>query len=269
MSSKSKSANISQLFSTAKTEGELSVGAVNALTVVDLGAQIQPALGIPAMDIQQSEVVLVAMKIDDSGSISMGGNEQSVRDGHNLVIDAFADSKQMDNILVHTSYLNGKILYPFVLLDQVKRMDGRNYQANGGTPLYDESMVLLATVMAKYLEFADQGVAARTISLIVTDGRDEHSRKVMDPGPIKKVVTEMLKKERHIIAGMGIGQSQAEQDFFRDIFQRMGLRDEWILTPKNTPSEIRKAFQVFSRSSVRASRSAASFSKTAAGGFGQ
>ena len=265
----SKSVNINQLFSTAKTEGELSAGAVNALTVIDLGAQIQSALGISALDVQASEVMLVAMKVDDSGSISASDNEQSVRDGHNLVLDAFADSKQMDNILIHASYLNGKILYPYVLLDQAIRMDGRNYQANGGTPLYDETMVLLATVMAKYLEFADQGVPARTISLIVTDGRDEHSTRVLDPAPIKRVVTEMLKKERHIIAGMGIGQTQTDQDFFRDIFQRMGLRDEWILTPDNTPSEIRKAFQVFSRSSVRASRSAGSFSKTAAGGVGQ
>ncbi|MBU2036718.1 hypothetical protein KJ866_00710 [Patescibacteria group bacterium] len=265
----SKSVNIGQLFSTAKAEGELSAGAINALTVVDLGAQIQPALGISALDVQASEVVIVSMKIDDSGSISAAGNEQSVRDGHNIVVDALGESKQIDNILVQTSYLNGKILYPYVLLDQAKRMDGRNYQANGGTPLYDETMVLLATVMVKYLEFADQGVPARTISLIVTDGRDEHSRKVLDPAPIKKVVTEMLKKERHIIAGMGIGQTQDDKDFFRDIFQRMGLRDEWILTPDNTPSEIRKAFQVFSQSSVRASRSAASFSKTAAGGFGQ
>lgn len=265
----SKSVNINQLFSAAKAEGELSAGAVNALTVVDLGAQIQPALGISALDMPASEVVIVSMKIDDSGSIAASDNEQSVRDGHNLVIDALADSKQLDNILTHTSYLNGKILYPYVLLDQAKRMDGRNYKADGGTPLYDQTMVLLATVMVKYLEFADQGVAARTISLIVTDGYDQHSVKVLDPSPIKKVVIEMLKKERHIIAAMGIGRTDREKEFFRDIFQRMGLRDEWILTPDNTPSEIRKAFQVFSRSSVQASRSAASFSKTAAGGFGQ
>jgi len=55
---------------------------------------------------------------------------------------------------------------------------------------------------------------------------------------------------------------------FRNVFQEMGVRDEWILTPANTESEIRKAFQVFSRSAVRASQSAVSFSQTAMGGFG-
>jgi len=55
---------------------------------------------------------------------------------------------------------------------------------------------------------------------------------------------------------------------FKQVFKEMGLRDEWILTPKTTPSEIRKAFQLFSQSAVRASQNAASFSKTALGGFG-
>ena len=52
----------------------------------------------------------------------------------------------------------------------------------------------------------------------------------------------------------------------RAIFREMGIEDRWILTPGNNPSEIRKAFQVFSQSAVRASR-AASFSQGAVGGF--
>jgi len=49
----------------------------------------------------------------------------------------------------------------------------------------------------------------------------------------------------------------------------MGIPDAWILTPGNNASDIRKAFNVFSQSAVRASQGAGAFSKTALGGFGR
>ena len=53
---------------------------------------------------------------------------------------------------------------------------------------------------------------------------------------------------------------------FRKVFSEMGIPDRWILTPGNSASEIRGAFQMFSQSAVRVSQ-AASFSKSALGGF--
>jgi len=58
-------------------------------------------------DVAASEVVLVTMMPDDSGSIAAAGNARAVRDGHNLVLDALAASKQAGEIFVHTRYLNG------------------------------------------------------------------------------------------------------------------------------------------------------------------
>jgi hypothetical protein len=83
---------------------------------------------------------------------------------------------------------------------------------------------------------------------------------------VKALAQDMLRKEVHIIAAMGIDDKRTD---FHGVFKDMGVRDEWILTPGNSPSEIRKAFQVFSQSAVRASQNAASFSKTALGGFGK
>ena len=62
---------------------------------------------------------------------------------------------------------------------------------------------------------------------------------------------------------MGISDGTTD---FRAVFREMGIEDRWILTPGNNPSEIRKAFQVFSQSAVRASQ-AASFSQGAISGF--
>ena len=73
----------------------------------------------------------------------------------------------------------------------------------------------------------------------------------------------MTRSEAHIVAAMGISDGITD---FRAVFRDMGIEDRWILTPGNNPSEIRRAFQVFSQSAVRASQ-AASFSQGAAGGF--
>jgi hypothetical protein len=54
---------------------------------------------------------------------------------------------------------------------------------------------------------------------------------------------------------------------FRLIATGCGIPDNWVLTPKNTPSEIRKAFALVSQSAVRASQGAQAFSQAAMGGF--
>jgi hypothetical protein len=66
---------------------------------------------------------------------------------------------------------------------------------------------------------------------------------------------------------MGIGDSQ-QALLFRDVFQKMGIRPQWILTPSSDPGEIRKAFDMVSQSAVRASQNATNFSQQAIGGFG-
>lgn len=257
----SKTTNISQLFQDAHDAGDLSMASLNALNIIDPGAQIQNALGVSVDDVQSSEVVLVSQMVDDSGS--MTSNRQIAQDGHNEVLEALKDSSQSSNVLVHTRLLNGKIISPYRALDQAGKLDKSNYHTNLGTPLYDQSISLLGTVIAKAQEFSDNGVPVRTVTLIVTDGADLHSK--ARASDVKALVDDMLNAENHIIAFMGIDDGHTN---FRQIAKNMGIRDEWILTPGNSPKEIREAFALFSQSAVQASQSAASFSKAAMGGFG-
>lgn len=259
--------NVNELLKGAHKEGDLSAASMQALTAnLDIGAQIQAGLGIGAEDVQSSEVVLVTMQPDDSGSIRFGGNSQAIRDGHNEVIKALQATKQKDGILVHNRYLNGDVLYPYVKLDDAVLMTDKNYAPDKGTPLYDQAIVLLGTVLAKTKDFADNGIPVRSVTLLMTDGADLHSRGCAKD--VKALVADMLRKETHIVAAMGFKDQTSGSVDFHDVFREMGIRDEWILTPKTSPSEIRKAFQLFSQSAVRASQNAASFSKTALGGFG-
>jgi hypothetical protein len=268
MTSKSSSgpshAHVSQLFQTAHTEGVLGPAALQALTILDLGAQIQAGLGISVDDVQASEVVLVTVMPDDSGSIQQGGHTKTVCDGHNLVLDALLSSQQKDGILFHTRYLNGQVLNPFRPLEDVVRMHAKNYSADQGTPLYDQAVVLLGTVLAKAQEFTGNGVSARTVTLLITDGADCHSRSAR-PRDVAALVNDLRRAENHIVAGMGIDDGSTD---FRKVFREMGIEDKWILTPGQSAQDIRRAFQVFSQSAVRVSQGAASFSRTVLGGFG-
>jgi hypothetical protein len=257
--------DLSQLFQSAQAEGILSNDSLQALNVHDIGAQIQAGLGIHVDDVAASEVVLVTIMPDDSGSIQYAGNAAIVRAGHNTVLDALLNSNQKDNILVHTRYLNGFVLYPYCSVSQATRMNEQNYNPNQGTPLYDQTVVLLGTVLAKAQEFADNGVPVRTVTLIISDGADAHSHRA-SAKTVRSLIQDMLRTESHIIAAMGI--DDGGQTDFHQVFREMGIQEQWILTPGNSQKEIHKAFQVFSQSAVRASQSVGSFSQTSLGGFG-
>ena len=256
--------NIKKLFQDAEDEGKLSPASLQVLNVVDLGAQIQAGLGASVDDVQSSEVVLVTIMPDDSGSIAYANNAGAVRDGHNLVLSALIDSKQRDSILAHNRYLNGRVLYPYCPVVKATKMDASNYDPNLGTPLYDQTVLLLGTVIAKAQEFANNGVPARTVTLIITDGADGGSTWA-SAKDVKNLVRDMNQSECHIVAAMGINDGVTP---FRDVFRSMGIEDRWILTPGKDSADIRKAFLLFSQSAVRASQGGATFSRAAAGGFG-
>ena len=247
-----------KLLDDAHAAGALSADSLNTLDLVDVGAQIQAGLGVSIDDVTASEVVLVTMMPDDSHSIASAGNVDAVRDGHNLVLDALAGSKQSGEVLAHTRYLNGHVLFPYTALEHAQRMTAANYDPRLGTPLFDQAVVVLGTVIAKAQELQQAGIAVRTVTLIITDGGDYGSQRCR-AADVAALVHDMLGQENHVVAAMGISDGTTD---FRAVFRAMGIPDRWILTPGNSSSEIRRAFAVFSQSAVRASAGAQ------LGGFG-
>ena len=79
MTSKNKKApDVSQLFQNAADDGVLSPASMTALSAIDLGQQIQAGLGVSIDDVGASEVVLLTMMVDDSGSIRFAGSFTSL-----------------------------------------------------------------------------------------------------------------------------------------------------------------------------------------------
>lgn len=241
---------VGKLLEDAHAQGVLSAKSLASLDIRDVGAQIQAGLGVTIDDIAASEVVLVTMMPDDSQSIASAGNTDAVRDGHNFVLEALLGSKQSGEVLAHTRYLNGFVLTPYTALEHAVKMNRTNYSPNLGTPLFDQAVVVLGTVIAKSQELAQAGIAVRTVTLIITDGGDYGSTRCK-AADVQALVADMLAQENHIVAAMGISDGTTD---FKAVFRAMGIPDRWILTPGNSASEIRRAFAVFSQSAVRASQ---------------
>ena len=106
-------------------------------------------------------------------------------------------------------------------------MTTANYDPCLGTPLYDQTCVLLGTVIAKSQELAQAGIAVRTVTLIITDGGDYGSTRCK-AADVAALVGDMLAQENHIVAAMGISDGTTD---FKAVFRAMGIPDRWILTP--------------------------------------
>lgn len=280
-------ADAQSLFAQAHEDDVLGLEAMQSLgNIPDLGARINDALGVPADQLQSSEVVLVSIMADDSGSISASGLTEAIRDGHNAVIEALVDSKSNTAIQFYSRLLNGQLIQSYGPIDSANRLDDVNYNPRLGTPLFDGTIEFLGAVMAKAQEYADNGIPCRTVSLIQTDGFDMHSRSTARN--VEPLIRDMRKQETHIVCGFGVedahggfgsGTSNVPTTF-REVFKSMGIADEWIMeatkrkpdgsmrTPEEFKSEVRRMFQVFSQSAIRASQNAASFSQQALGGLG-
>lgn len=265
MSPSSQTPDINDLFKSAVADGSLSPGAFASLNLQDVGYMIQNSLGVAVDQITASKVFLVTLKVDDSTSIRFAGNSQIMRDGVNSVFDALDGVKNKDGILVSCSYLNAGVLFPYVPLAQVVRLDTTNYNPSGWTPLYDQTAAMAGLVVAKAQEFAINGVPVTSASLVISDGHDEGSDRFRTPESVEPIIKDLLLQEKHIFAAMGIDDGGVTN--FQDVFLRMGFRGEWIMTPSNTDKDIRRCFNMFSQTSASASQNAASFSQTIQGGL--
>jgi len=256
---------VANLTKTIIAEAGLSVVANTLLKGNDMAATFDAAVGMPTDLFPCTESMLVLMGIDDSSSIRfVQGNTEAVRDGYNLVLDALKESKADESILITTSCFNTGVLMPFSLLPDAVRMTPQNYNPRGGTPLFDFTFDLLHTALAKTAEYEAASIPVRTITVIITDGADCGSTR-HTAADVAVLVRDMcLKSEKHIVCAIGISDGETD---FDDVFEQMGIPAQWRRTATATASDIRSVFEVFSKSVVRASQCATSFSQTAAGGF--
>ena len=171
------------------------------------------------------------MMPDDSGSIAPAGNTDAVRDGHNFVLDALAQSKQSGEVLAHTRYLNGHVLCPYTALDHAVDDDARELRSAAR-----HAAVRSDRGAARHGD--REGAGARAGRHRGAHGDADHHRRrrlrlarAARPADVKALVADMLAQENHIVAAMGINDGTTD---FREVFRAMGIPDRWILTPGNS-----------------------------------
>jgi len=245
---------VGELMTEAYTEGVLSKDSMQALVAVpEIGAQIERGLGRA-----EDADFLVSVMADDSLSISTSDMEAAVRNGHNLILDVAKE--QAGSCLFHTRFLNGRVLNPYGSADLAKPMTRENYELNpSGTPLYDQTIVLLGTMIAKWRE-APAGSRPRTFSVVISDGDDNRSRG--GPKPVEQLVSDLLLSGDHLVAAIGIDDGHTD---FRRVFGAMGIPGPWILTPEATADQVAEAFKRIANALALGAGSQQAFRQLAAG----
>lgn len=245
------STKIESLLGKAQSLGTLGAQSSQLLSG-HLGAVvIAGAAGKDAEDITASDVTLVTLLVDASSSIYEGKLEDAVREGQHLLVDALSATRERDAILMAMWTFNDelRVLHSYVSLDDVVRLDAKNYRGAGCTRLYDTWCDALAANVAYAQQLRDSGTPTKSVVVVVTDGQDVGSkRRAADCARLSK---DLLASEMFTLAFVGVGSGFD----FHAIARQMGVPDGNIaVAAQATPSAIRRVFRMVSQSAIRASQ---------------
>ena len=239
------------LFTSATTQGVISPR-TSSLITGNLGSLVLAgAAGKDLEDITASDVTLVTVLIDSSSSIADRGLEKAVREGQNALLDAFAGAKDQDAVLLACWTFSGTmdVIHSYVPVPDATRLDTQNYRASGSTALYDAWCSALAANVAYAQRLRDGGTPTRSVVVVVTDGEDVGSKRTT--AECARLSRDLLASELFTLALVGVGTDVN----FEHVAKSMGIPAGCILWERDaTPSGLRRAFQLVSRSAVRASQ---------------
>jgi hypothetical protein len=251
--------NANELFKSAAQSGEISPG--SAAILGGLSARINKTMSTLAVTPAVTELLQVCMLLDNTPSMETNKNYVAVIEGHNLVVEALLNAKGVDSVETLTALINPCTKYTQRVtgdsdtfrwsgLRAAPRLDPRGFISGSATPLYDRSLVVLGSTIARTKWWEDNyGVQTRSVTLLMTDGgNNDGSATAQD---VAKVVADMLASEKHKIFFMGVACSGLD---FRDIGRDMGIPDNCVDVVDKDPRAIRAKFQMFSQSAVALAR---------------
>lgn len=242
--------SLKSVFSEAQQSGLISIPTRDLLCVNLDDAILAGSQGTDIDDIMATEVTLVTVVMDDSGSMDCRAGD--ARAGQNEMLKAFAESKQKDAFLIGQWALNRQSPYhSYVPVDQATKLDGRNYRPNGDTPLYDRWCQALAANVAYAAQLRATGTPVRSIIAVITDGGNNSSR-TFNEVDCRRIAKDLIASEQFILAFIGVG----DESYFRQIAKDMGIPDGAVLIAGASASEMRKVFRLLSQSVIRASQTA-------------
>lgn len=205
------------------------------------------SLGVDPFSIQAPSLTTINVLLDDSGS--MGVQKAAVLNAMALFIDVLYQSPKADHILLMKELLNRGLLDPYELVEACTELSSARYVPDGMTPLYDGTLRILSTAVAKRQELAEAGKKAVSLTLIVSDSFNNTSTSTLeDVATVVKELDAADGGKTHIVAGLAVGDPRIVTEF-----ERMGMRP--VLHTSASATEIRNAFEWLARSSSRVAES--------------
>ncbi len=234
----------SELARLAKEGGRLSEKSMKALQLSTVSREVENALENTATIGDGGPVTLVTMMPDDSGSmfsslLSPPNRYVGVVQGHNELLASLKAGAEFKRTLLQTRLLNGRLINRFSPVKNCIELDQYKYQSGGGTPLFMQTLFVLATVVMKTEELEQRGSPVNSATLLMTDGEATDWSELAQ-SQVAGVVADMRAQGSHIIAGMGIGNPL----LYKPTFIRMGI-DPDLVYPATSREEILKIFRTF------------------------
>lgn len=194
-------------------------------------------------DIENESVNLIFVGIDKSGS--MNPYKTTMTDSLTNFKQALLDSKEVDELLLARADFSNNLIENsgYKKVEQFPT----DYDAAGMTPLYDV-VVEGSQKLIKYMEvLRNQGMRVKAVFSVFSDGADTSSAHSITEA--RKAIEELNSKEitTAFIAFGGEAQKEANDLKFKNILNIGGSADP--------ASELRKAFNVLSKSVIESSKS--------------
>ncbi|MBC7544421.1 MAG: VWA domain-containing protein [Candidatus Sericytochromatia bacterium] len=243
--------NLDDLFADALTGGIIGAQSASLLSG-NLGSVVVAGAARKDMeDIVASDVTLITVLLDASSSIATSGLEQGVRDGYNVLVDTFMQSKERDSIMLAlwTFTDTQTVVHSYMPILEATKLDASNYSADGATAPYDTWCQALGANIAYAQQLRNTGTPCRSIVVVITDGDDCGSRRTTTE--CASLSRDLLRSEQFTLAFVGVGP----EGTFRDVARSMGVPDNCIeVQAAANPAGLRKMFHMVSQSAIRASQ---------------
>lgn len=213
---------------------------LNDLTVEGLDETF--AVNLDVDEVEASTVLLTTFMIDKSGS--MDDHEDDMRECLCSYKEAIAESKQSDEMLLSKVLFSHEIkTFGFVKPEDFDT----SYQAGGGTKLYDAIIDHRKRLLAYMDELRENGTNVRAITIILSDGKDEHSSNHISDA--RKAIEDLTSKEV-MVAFIAFGQNAF------GIAEKLGINPKSTVEVTKDKHKLREVIQIASKNSIACSQKA-------------
>lgn len=201
-----------------------------------------------------TRVNIVPVLLDDSSSIKDRGNIKKLFSGVKLMSKAFYDlaCRGKETFISFDGFSERYFCGNIKKFHENIRNILSCVNFEHATPLVETSIQLVNSTKELEKNLHSRGIATRTSMLILTDGEPMHDSYCPDD-----FVRFMKECSSWRFTGMGIARSidngyaedvERDKRQFTNLFLKMGISRENIMTPSSSKGELERAFYRFSRS---------------------